>query len=249
MTCLVPRPDPQPAPSSPRAAFRRGFRHGAPFALVVAPLGLLFGVVATEAGLNLAEVMGMSILVTAGASQFAAVQMMADNVPTLMVLLAALAVNMRMAMYSAALTPHLGPASVWERALVAYSLVDQSYALAAHEFTVHPELPLSEKVAYFFGASCSVVPLWYLFTWVGATLGGAIPPEFALDFAVPITFLAMVAPMLRTAAHLAAAVVSVLLGLAFAWMPNSFGLMVASLAAMATGARVELWQNKRRAGQ
>jgi predicted branched-subunit amino acid permease len=93
------------------------------------PFAILFGVVGTEAGLNLAQVMGFSVGVIAGASQFAALQLMSENAPTLIVVASALAVNLRMAMYSAALAPHLGPASLRDRALIAYMNVDQTYAL------------------------------------------------------------------------------------------------------------------------
>ncbi len=84
-----------------------GFRDGIPFLLVVTPFALLFGVVATESGLNLLETMGFSIVVIAGASQFTALQLMNDNAPTLIVIASALAVNLRMAMYSASLTPYV----------------------------------------------------------------------------------------------------------------------------------------------
>ncbi len=235
--------------SPTRSAFWRGAREALPFILVVAPFGLLFGVVATEAGFNLAETMAMTVLVIAGASQFAAVQMMADNAPALVVLATALAVNLRMAMYSAALTPHLGRAPVWQRALIAYALLDQCYALAAREYELRPDQSGAQKVAYFFGASLAVCPWWYAMTLVGATLGEAIPPAFALDFAVPITFLAMVAPMLRTLAHVVSALVSVIAALLLAWMPHNTGLMVAGLAAMVAGAQTELWQARRSAAQ
>lgn len=236
-----------PKPSSPGAAFWRGFRHGLPFLLVIIPFGLLFGVAATEAGLNLAEVMGFSVLVLAGASQFAAVQLMTENAPVLMVILTALAVNLRMAMYSAALAPHLGAAPGWQKALVAYFMVDQVYALAAQDYEQRPRQALAEKLAYYAGACAPVCPQWLVATWAGAVLGEAIPPEFALDFAVPITFLAMLAPMMRTLAHLAAALVSIVLALALAFLPAGIGLLVAAVAAMITGAQVELWMQRRRA--
>jgi predicted branched-subunit amino acid permease len=235
------------APDDPRRAFWRGFRAGAPFLLVVVPFGMLFGLVATEAGLDLAQTMGMTIVVIAGASQFAAVALMADHAPVLIVLVTALAVNLRMAMYSAALAPYLGAAPLWQRALVAYFMVDQSYALAHAEYERVPGMPLRARVAYYFGAITPVCLPWYAATWAGAVAGAAIPPEFALDFAVPVTFLAMVAPMLRTVAHVAAALVSVTLALALAFLPYNLGLMAAAVAAMATGARVELWQERARA--
>ncbi len=78
--------------------FWQGMKAGSPFIIVVVPFGLLFGVVATEAGLNLVETMSMSFLVIAGASQFAALSLMQENAPLLIILGTALAVNMRMAM-------------------------------------------------------------------------------------------------------------------------------------------------------
>ncbi|MFC2966603.1 AzlC family ABC transporter permease [Acidimangrovimonas pyrenivorans] len=230
-----------------RSHYWRGFRNGAPFVFVVAPFGMLFGVVATEAGMRLLDVMSFSVLVIAGAAQFAALQLMKDNAPVLIVLATALAVNMRMAMYSASITPHLGAQPLWKRAIMAYFLVDQTYAASIMEFERRPEMTLAQKTAYFFGVMSPVCLPWYGATWVGAALGTKIPPEFALDFAVPITFLAIITPMLRTAAHVAAAVVSIVVALAFAFLPYNLGLLIASVAAMVTGAQVEQWVARRAA--
>ena len=68
---------------------------------------------ATEAGIDVAQVMGFSVLVLAGASQFSAVQLLSDHAPVLVVLASSLAINLRMAMYSASLTPWLGAAPAW----------------------------------------------------------------------------------------------------------------------------------------
>lgn len=221
-------------------------RAGAPFLLVIGPFALLFGVVGTEAGLNLTQVMGFSFLVVAGASQFAALQLLADNAPTLIVLATALAVNLRLAMYSASLAPWLGEAPFWKRALAAYALVDQAYAVSILEYERRPQLPISERLSYFFGSFAILAPFWYLLTLIGAIGGAAIPPEFALDFAVPITFLALFAPALRTLAHLAAALTSILVALLLAGLPYSTGLLVAAALAMAVGSLVEVLVERRR---
>ncbi|ETD86051.1 AzlC family ABC transporter permease [Rhodobacter capsulatus] len=237
------------APSPLSFAYWRGCRQGLPFILVILPFGLLFGVAGTEAGLSLTEVMGFSILVIAGASQFTAVQLMTDHASTVMVILAALAVNLRMAMYSASLAPHLGAAPTWARGLVAYFMVDQVFALANADYERAPNQSLSEKLAYYAGACTPVCPLWYVATLAGAWLGKAIPPAFALDFAVPVTFLAMIAPMLRSLPHLVAAAVSIVMALAFSVLPAGTGLILAALCAMAAGAQTELWLIRRRAAQ
>lgn len=230
-----------------KSAYLRGLRAGAPFLLVVAPFALLFGVVATEAGLNLAQVMGFSVLVIAGASQFAALQLMTENAPIFIVLISALAVNLRMAMYAASLAPYLGPAPSWKRALIAYFNVDQTYALSVQEYESKPQLSVAERVAYFFGAASAICPVWYLVTYLGAVFGTTIPPSFALDFAVPITFLALIAPALRTIAHVVSAMASVALALIFAFLPYNLWILVAAMGAMLIGAEVERQVEKRKA--
>ncbi len=230
-----------------RAAFWTGVRDGAPFFLVIAPFSLLFGVAATEAGLDVVESLMFSVVVIAGASQFTALQLMVDQAPTFIVLATALAVNMRMAMYSASLTPHLGAAPVWQRALVAYFLVDATYACAITRFEREPDWSLPDKVAYFMGAVLPVCPVWYILTIVGALIGRGMPDWLALDFAVPICFLAMIAPMLRTVPHLAAALASIVLSLLLAGVPYGLGLLIAAGLAMAVGAQTELWVERRRA--
>ena len=225
--------------TTPKSAFWTGFRDGLPFLLVLLPFGILFGVTATEAGLNVLETMMFTIVVIAGASQFTALQLMTDNTPTLIVLATALAVNLRMAMYSASLTPALGGASVWQRGFIAYFLVDATYACAVTRFESEPDWALPQRTAYFFGTVLAVCPAWYLLTLAGALIGSAIPGWLALDFAVPICFLAMIGPMLRTVAHLAAALTSVTLALVLAFIPYSMGLLIAAVVAMMVGAYVE----------
>lgn len=225
--------------STPKSAYLRGVAGAFPFLLVVVPFGLLFGVVGTEAGLSLAQVMGFTTLVIAGAAQFTAVQLMVDEAPTIVVIVSALAVNLRMAMYAAALAPHLGQAPLWQRATIAYLNVDQTYALSHQKFEDAPDLSLAARVAFFFGCATPIMPMWVAATYVGAVLGAAIPPEFALDFAVPITFIALVAPGLRTLAHVAAALTSVILALSLGWIPHNLWILAAGLGGMMVGAEVE----------
>jgi 4-azaleucine resistance transporter AzlC len=229
-----------------RAAFWRGMRDGAPFILVIAPFGLLFGVVAREAGWDMAEIFAMSVVVIAGASQFTALQLMEENAPVLIVILTATAVNLRHAMYSASMAMHLGSVPVWKRALVAYFLVDQTYGTAIARYTRDPPMRAAEKAAYFFGVAIGTCPWWYGFTILGAEVGAAIPAGLALDFAVPITFIALFAPALRSLPQLAAAFAAVTGALAFAELPYGGGLLVGAGLGMLTGAGVEIALERRR---
>ena len=82
-------------------------------------------------------------------------------------------------------------------------------------------------------------------TVAGALIGSSMPAGLALDFAVPITFIAMIAPALRTLAHKAAALASVALALGFAFVPFNLGLIIAGIGGMIVGAQVELWMDRR----
>ena len=232
---------------TPKSAFWTGFRDATPFILVASPFALLFGVLATEAGLTVFETLTFSVTVLAGAAQFTALQLMQENAPTLVALASALAVNLRMAMYSASITPHLGAVPFWWRALAAYFLVDQAYALSITKFEDRPEMPLDQKLAYFFGTVAPVCPLWYIFTVVGALAGRQIPANWDLEFIMPLAFIAIVGPLLRTPAHMAAAATAVAVALLTAWLPYNLGLMAGGLAGMVAGARTETWMARHRA--
>lgn len=233
------------ARASSKSPFFQGMAEAAPFVLVVAPFGLVFGVVATEAGLAVWESMLFSVAVVAGAAQFTTLQLMTENAPAAVALLSGLAVNLRMAMYSASLTPYLGHAPLWKRALVAYLMLDQCYALSIAKYERETQWTTPQRVAYYFGTGLAVVPFWFGMTLVGALIGEQIPEGAALDFAVPITFLALIAPMLRTPAHLAAALTGAVLSLCLVWVPYNLGVILAATAAMIAGARAELWLRAR----
>jgi predicted branched-subunit amino acid permease len=90
--------------------------------------------------------------------------------------------------------------------------------------------------------------MWYLLTLVGALIGSAIPPEYALDFAMPITFIAMIAPMLRSLPHLVSAGVAVTAALVFAGLPLNLGLIVSAVIGMMAGAQAEVLLARRGVG-
>ncbi len=225
---------------SPRAALRRGFFDGLPFLAVIVPFSLLFGVVARDAGLDVLQVFAMSAIVIAGAAQFTALGLMQDGAPVLVVVLAALVVNLRMAMYSAAMVPHVGSAPRWQKMLLAYSMVDVAFGASVAEYDRRPAMTVAEKMGYYFGNVLSVCPVWYGCTVIGALLGRAIPASLSPDFAVPVCFIALLAPMLRSLPHLVAAGVSVVGALVFAGVPWNLGLLLAAGCAMAAGAQTEI---------
>lgn len=244
-----PQP-PQPQAATTSACFWRGFLQALPFLVALVPFALLFGVLARAAGFDLVQVNAMSILVLAGASQLTIIELVQQQAPVLVVILSALAVNLRLAMYSASLAPWLGHAGPAARAAVAYGLVDQSYVLAITEYERFPRLTMRQRLAYFTGSAVVLVVPWIVLSHAGAVLGRALPVgTLGLDIAVPVMFIAMVAPALRSVPHLVAAAVSVGLALALHRLPSGLGLLVAAPCAMLAGAAVEQRLNRRHAAR
>lgn len=225
--------------------FWLGYRDCAPFILVAAPFGMLFGVAATEAGMDLVATMTMTVLVIAGAAQFTALILLQEEAPTIIVIATALAVNLRMAMYAAALAPWFQGARPGMKLVLAYFNVDQTFGLSSVRFPEEPDWTVADRIAYFIGAGLSITPFWVTFSLIGALVGSAVPDWLSLDFALPICFLAIIGPALRTVPHFAAALVSVAGALSLSWVPWSLGLILAALLAMLVGAMLELWLERR----
>lgn len=227
------------------SGFRRGAIASMPVMLAVAPFGMIFGVLATEAGLDLVETMAMTTIVIAGASQLAALQLMNENAPALLAILTGAVVNMRMAMYSASIAVEWPGAPLWARAFGSFFLHDQSFALSMRRYAESPSDPIEDRVGFFLGAGIATAMVWTIASLVGALVGGQAPPEWQLEFAVPITFIAVVAPLLRSVPQLAAAMTAIITSLLFAFLPFSLGLLVAAALGIAAGVIVETLLERR----
>ena len=164
---------------------------------------------------------------------------MLGQVPIIVVIIVGLTVNLRMALYSATLATHLGAATFWIRALVAYSILDHSFALADTKYQENLEMTLSQKLAFYFGETRLVGAIWIVGTEIGTWLGTRIPDWLALNFAIPIAFIALGAPALRTVPQVSTALKATGLSLAFAEIPYCLGLIVAASVALSLGAELE----------
>lgn len=223
-----------------RWTFWQGFRAGLPFNAAVIPFGLLFGVVAADAGFDVLQAMAMSILVLAGASSLTAIELLTQHAPVFIVLLTAAAVNLRMAMYSASLAPHISKGPLWQRALAAYLMVDHAYALSIVEYEARPDAPVRAKLAYYIGVVVASVPSWYVACLIGALVGAQMPASLGLDFAGVVMFVSLFAPSVRGLPKVVAMFVAVAGSLLLAWIPYSLGVLIAASVGMAAGASCEV---------
>lgn len=219
-------------------AFREGALEIAPIVVGLIPFGLVAGAAAVEAGLGLEGGVALSVLLFAGASQLATIDLLARDAPLLIVLVTVAVINLRMAMYSASLAPRLADASLLQRLAVAYPLVDQSYALTIMRTDRAPERP--HRVAYYFGVAVPLWVNWQLMTIAGAVLGSTIPDWLPLEATIPLVFLAIMVPAVTDRATLAAAVVSGVVATLAAGLANNAGLLVGAFSGIAAGTVVAL---------
>ena len=219
-----------------RDAFLSGVRDVAPMMLGVAPFGLITGVSAASIGLTPTEAIGMSILVFAGASQLAAIALLEQGAAVAVILLTTFMINLRMAMYSASLAPWLRTISRPMRSLMAYLMTDQAYGFSILRFRRDPDTPKRE---YYLGIATPLWFLWQATTALGAIVGTQIPEGWQLDFAIPLTFLALLAPAVRDRPGLLAALTGGVLSLTLAGLPYNLGLVLAALLGITAGTIAE----------
>lgn len=220
------------------AAFREGAVETAPIVAGIIPFGLVAGAAAAAAGLGIDGAMSLSLLVFAGASQLAAIDLLARDAPLLVVLLTVGVINLRMAMYSASLAPQLAHVPLGQRLLASYFLVDQAYALTINRVDQHPSRP--HRLAYYFGVGLPLWLNWQVMTAIGAVIGATIPDWLPLEATIPLVFLALLVPAITDRATLSAAVVSGSIATLTAGLPNNAGLLVGAFSGIAAGTLVAL---------
>lgn len=227
-----------PVPSR-SSEFFAGVRDQLPLLLGVTPFGLAYGAYAVETGLSAGLAQSMSWIVFAGASQFVGTRLIAEGAPGAIVVLAVTLVNLRHMLYSASIAPRVEHLARGWRWLLAYLLTDEAYAVAIRRYSRDGDGAPPNAHWYFFGTALALWACWQVSTAAGVWVGTAVPASWQLDFALPLTFLAIVVPALRDRASLVAACVAGAVALAGYEWPYSTGLFVAAVAGIALGLAVE----------
>jgi 4-azaleucine resistance transporter AzlC len=220
-----------------RKTFWDGVRAEIPLLIGVFPFGMIYGALALDAGLSKAASQMMSSIVFAGSAQFVTAQLVHDAAPGLVIILTIAVVNLRHMLYSASLAPYLKNLSLKWKVLLSYLLTDEAYAPSAIEYERTGVKPMSHW--FVLGAGCVLWFTWQVSTALGIFLGAAIPENWPLDFALPLTFIAMVMPALRSRPMIAAAVSAGVVALLAYGLPFKLGLILAALTGIVVGTVLE----------
>lgn len=215
-----------------KAAFA-GIKDISPILSGILPFGIIAGTAGIAAGLSPALTQGMSLLMFAGASQIAGIDLIARDAAWPAVLLAIMIINLRFVMYSAALAPLLTGTPRGSRWLAAYLLTDQGFAV-----TVDRHRRQSHRVgllAYYLGASFALWLTWQAGTAAGIMLGALVPASWELDFSIPLTFLALLIPCLSDRPSGVTASTAAVVVLLCRDLPHNLELMIGVFTGVATG--------------
>jgi predicted branched-subunit amino acid permease len=220
----------------------------APMLIGVVPFGLVAGAAPVSEGLGGWSAIGLSTVVFAGASQLAAADVLADGGSAVVAALAAWTINLRLVLYSASLAPYLSHEPITRRLGVAYLLTDQAYAVSIARWAEDGDR--ARRLPYYVGAATVLWGAWQAATVVGVLLGGAVPEDVPLEFAVPLVFLVLLVPVVTTPPAAVAATAGGAGAVAAAELGAGHLSVIAGAASgIIAGAVVDATEQRRRPGR
>lgn len=225
------------------AGFARGAAAAIPVVLGYLPIGFAFGTVATQSGLSLQEMVAMSLVVYAGASQFIAAGMLAAGAPVASIILTTFLVNLRHLLMGASLSPYLRCFQWWLQALISFGITDETFAVSS--VAVKKEQP---GVGFFLGLHLAAQAGWVVGTLLGGLAGYSVGGllQAGLEYALVAMFIGLLVLQLAGRPACAAAIASgiVILLLAPA-IGSHWGVVLAAVAGATVGLVVEQWMDRR----
>jgi 4-azaleucine resistance transporter AzlC len=197
--------------------------------------GFVYGLAARSAGFSPVEAGAMSLLVFAGASQFAAVGYVLGGFSWLGVVALTAFINARHVLYAATLAPYLAEKPRAVRALMAQLLTDEAFALSIAHFR---RIGRADVPGYWLAAIGSTFIPWNVATLLGVTVGGSIPDpaRLGLDVIFPAAMAGLAVGLVVGRRELVAAIAGAAVGVAvsLAWDPAA-GILAGGLAGPLVG--------------
>jgi predicted branched-subunit amino acid permease len=228
-----------------REDVRAGLMAALPVTPGVLPFAFVTGLTARDAGHVLSEAFGLSMILYAGASQMASLELLREGAPLWVILLTVGALNSRMMMYSATLAPSFVGAPLTARLAMSYLVTDHSFALSAAEYTTGRRPDVPARMRFFAGIAVLLWSTWQVGTLAGVLLADRAPQNFPLAFAAPLIFLALLGTNVTDRPRIAAAVVAGSTTIALVGMPANIGMPIGAVLGVTTGTVLTLRKQRR----
>ncbi|MBX3063372.1 MAG: AzlC family ABC transporter permease [Anaerolineae bacterium] len=228
---------------TPRSEFWKGIRDTIPLMIGALPFGLIFGALAVSNGLSPLAAICFSAIVFAGSSQFIGANLLKTGASIPLIVLTTFIVNVRHALYSATLGPHLKHLSQRWLLPLAFWLTDETFAITV---THYEQEPNPHQHWYQFGSSISMYLNWNFWTIVGLVAASKIehPESWGLQFAMVVTFTGMVIVSCKTRPILLSIVVASITAFVTYPLPHKLFLIISAAAGIAAGVWAENTQWK-----
>jgi predicted branched-subunit amino acid permease len=226
-------PSSSPAITTRSQEFWTGVRQELPLQLGVAPFGLVFGVLGLASGLTPLQTILLSSIIFGGASQVVFAQLWGAGVPAPVVGASVSVVNLRHTLYSASIAPYLRRLPLIWRIPLAYLLTDEAYAVTINRLRTEPASAYQHY--HLLGTGMTLWICWQISTITGVIFGATIPQSWSLGFAIPLTFIAIVAPAIRRRADLAACLTAGIISVVGQPLPWKSWIILAAIGGIAAG--------------
>ena len=225
-----------------RTGAREGFREFLPLSVGLIPWALVTGMSMVSVGFTPLQAMGMNIIVFAGTAQLGTLPLIAAGAPLWLIVVTALALNLRFVIFSAAIAQGFRGLGHRARWLSGHLLTDGVFATCVAKMMQNDDRHW--RLGYFLAPSIWSWLLWQTFALTGVLAAGSIPTHWSLEFMATIALMVLLLPMAKLRPMLVAACVGGAAAIALRGMPLRLGLVVAIFAGIAAGFAAEHWQTR-----
>lgn len=218
---------------------KEGFKASLPVVFGYFPIGMAFGVLATQSGLSTMEIFMMSLLVYAGSAQFIATGMLAAQASISAIIFTTFLVNSRHLLMTASLVPFVKNIKPKILSLLGFWITDETYAVS-----ISTVAKGQKSQWYFFGLYITSHLAWISSNVLGAVMGNFIPEpqKYGLDFALPAMFIALLILQVRNNKAILIMLISGALSIGFKLnLVGSWNIILATVITATIGVFVDKW--------
>ena len=213
--------------------FKEGILEDLPLQLGVFPFGVIYGVMAIESGLTPMQAFLMSSIIFGGASQIAFVQLISNATPYGVIVTTVGAINSRHFLYSISMMEFLKNLPLKWRVILGYLLTDEAYAISIRRFINEPNKSFLHY--HLLGTGITLFLSWQISTLIGVLLGGDLPQFLDLQFIIPLTFIAIIVPMIKSISTFFVVIASAFSGLILKSLDINFWIVISGMIGVVIG--------------
>lgn len=217
-----------------KSALTAGIVSSIPLVLAATPFAVVYGALGQSLEMPFWLVMAISIFVFAGASQFIALTLLAAGAQIGIIVFTVFLVNLRHMLYAVSLVPQFKKVKHWQKALMGFSLTDETFALVSNKMLTEPK---TQFIPYYSGTALFMYINWNIWTAIGFFVGTEFEgiQEFGLEIAMVVAFAGIVVSQLKNVSHYCCLLVAALAAiLTYDW-PHQTGILFSSFAGILAG--------------